>query len=128
MRELFPREVRLQVVDVLPQALNLAMLRLAEVPDQHVHGAAVFREIRGRLLGEKNAGPLRDREAAVDRVVVRQRDEIHAARAQGIVKLSRLGVAGGQSGAAEKPLRRAVAETRVEMKVSFQSPPSWASR
>ena len=120
VRELLRREVALQLVDILPHRLDFPMLALIESPNEHVHLAPVLGKARPNLFAEKDAGAIRDFEAAIDPIVIGERHAIHPALAQLIVERARLGIALRQSDATEQPFRCAVTVAGVEMEIGFQ--------
>ena len=86
-----------------------------------MHFAPIIGKARADLLRDEHARPVCDLKAALDAVVICQRDEIHSGIAELIVKRARLRVAVRQTRASEEPLRGAVAEFRVKVKIGFQS-------
>ena len=64
---------------------------------QDVHGLGLAVEVRGQLLRDERAGQVGDRERAVDRVVVGDRHEVHAAALGELVDLVRRSRALGES-------------------------------
>ena len=120
VREILRGQILLQVENILPDRLHLAVLGLSDSPDEQMHFAAIVGKPRADLLRDENPGPVGDFEAAFDPVVIRERDEIHPAFAQRIVKRARLRVAVRQACAAEKPLGGAVTEFGVEVEISVQ--------
>ena len=69
-----------QFADVATEALHVAVLHLVEPQHAEVDADAVVREHAGDLAADDHVGPVGDRERAGDAVVVRDRDEVHAAR------------------------------------------------
>ena len=80
------------------------MVRLGDVPDQHVHHAAVFRETRGDLLGEEAVRPVAQAQAAGDGVVVGERYQGHPTRLAQLVLPDGVGVAFGTTEEPRVPL------------------------
>jgi hypothetical protein len=70
---------------------------------EHVHGLRLALETGGQLLGDERAGQVRDRQRAVDRVVVGDRHEIHASRPGQLIDLERVGGAFGDAQRALDP-------------------------
>lgn len=101
VREILRSEILLQLEDIIPDGLHLAVLHLGNSPDEEMHFAAVVGETRADLLRNEHARSVGDFEAAFDAVVIGERDEIHAALAERVVKSARLGIAVRQSGATE---------------------------
>jgi hypothetical protein len=60
--------------------LEVAVVLLGEVPDEHVQRDLAAGEIRRHLDREERVGKVRDPQRALDGVVVADRDEVHAAR------------------------------------------------
>ncbi|EDY18892.1 hypothetical protein CfE428DRAFT_3550 [Chthoniobacter flavus Ellin428] len=119
VREIFRGEIFLQVENVVPHRLDLAVLRLGDAPHQEMHFATVVRKTGADLFADENARPPGDFEAAFNAVVIGEGDEIHPALAQLLVLPSGLRVAVGKTGAAEEPFRGAVAETGVQVEIGF---------
>ena len=123
MHQFFPGEVGLQIEDIFPQSGDFAVLCLGQIPHQNVHPAAVCGKIGGDLLAQKDAGQVGDFQRAIDGVVVGERDDIHAALAQQIVKRTGLRVAVGEIESPEQPIGRAVAEAGVQVEVGLHRKP-----
>ena len=121
VREVLLRQVFLQIVDILPLPLDLAVLRLIQAPDQEVDLAAVFGKKRADLLGKEDAGKLGDLHAALDGIVIGDGDEIHTAIPERFVKGARSGVAVRHVKAAQEPLRGTGAEAGVDVKIDLGS-------
>ena len=112
---LFAGEVSLQLVDILPQGLNLLMLRLGNPPCEQLDAGSVFRKVRGDLLAEKRVRQMRDGQAALDGIVIGERDEIHPLRAKLVVERDGVRAAVGEIELLKEPFRRAVAGAAMEM-------------
>ena len=95
------------------------VLRLGVAPDEHVDLASLVGEMGRHLLAEEHAGSIGDGEASFDRIVVRQRDEIHARRAQGVVGQRGIRDAFRKARPAENPFGRAITGARMDVKVGF---------
>ena len=74
----FAQEVD-ELVDRRAIALKVTVVLLAQVPDEHVQRNVVLGEPGRDLDRQERAGPVGDAQRALDRVVVRDRDEGHAA-------------------------------------------------
>ena len=76
-------QVRYEIVDITAQALDFAVLGLVVVVDVDVHDGAVLGEARRDLFTDKEVGQraaaVEQGLAAVDRVVIGDRNEIHPA-------------------------------------------------
>ena len=120
MGDVVLRQVFLQVVDILAQALDFAVLRLVDSPHEQMHLAAVLGEIGRHLLADECARLVRDFEATLDAVVVGDGDEIHPARAKQVVEFPGLGIAVGKIEPARDPFRGAVAEAGMDVEVNFR--------
>ena len=119
VREVFRGEIFLQLEDVLAPRLQFPVLPRIDAPHEHVDFATGVGKARAHLLAEERARAAGDLEAAVDRVVVGDRDEVHAPRVQRVVERGRRGVAVGQTHAAEEPLGRAIAVAGVDVEIGF---------
>ena len=117
MRDALLEKVFLQVVNTLPHPLDLAVLRLVDPPHQNVHAAFILGKNRRDLLAHDHIRQVRDFEAAIDGVLVRERDEPHPRRPQHGVKLPRLRRARREIQPPQNPIRRPHAEPRVDVEV-----------
>jgi len=97
------------------------VLLLRKVPRQDVELATVFRAVGGDFLAEKGVVgvPGLDFNRALDRVVVGDRHEVHAARLGGLVELFRIGETLRCADTTEDPFRRFVGIARVNMHVGL---------
>src|SRR5262245_22659018 len=73
-------QVRHQLANILPQALNLPMLDLGETKHVEMYADTVLREDRSHLAGDDHIGQVRQGKSTADLVVVGDGDEPHAAR------------------------------------------------
>ena len=119
VREVFSGEVALQVEDVLAHSGDVAVLGLGEIPHEDVDFATVLGEIGGDFLAQKHARQVSDFQRAAERVVVGERDEIHAPRAERVVEHAGAGIAVGEVKAPEHPVGRAGAVAGVQMEISL---------
>ena len=76
-------EERDELVHRRPVRLEVAVILLGQVPDEHVQRDVVLREAGRHLDREERVRLVRDPQRALERVVVADRDERHAARAAG---------------------------------------------
>ena len=74
-----------ELVDRRPERLEVAVILLAQVPDEDVQRDVVLGEAGRHLDGEERAGQIRDPERPLERVVVADRDERHPAPAADVV-------------------------------------------
>ena len=72
-------QVRRDDLDVVAVRLQPLVVVGRDAEAQHVHLLRLAAERDGELLGHEHAGAVGDRQRAVDRVVVGDRDEVHAA-------------------------------------------------
>jgi hypothetical protein len=117
--EVLGGEIFLEIVDILAEAEDIAVLGFREAPDEEVDLAMILGEPGGDLLGDEDAGEIGDLEAAVDAVVIGDGDEVHAALAKEGVELAWIGVTIGNVEPAQKPLGGAVAEAGVDVEVDL---------
>jgi hypothetical protein len=75
--------------EIVPSALDFKMLLLADVIDADMHFAPAWHRDRD-FLAEKEIGVVPERLGAIDGIVVRDGDKVHAPLLQGAV--SRLGI------------------------------------
>jgi hypothetical protein len=85
VREPALAQERDQLVHGRAVRLQVAVVLLPKVPDEHVQRHGVLGELRRHLDGEKRPGLVRYPQRALDRVVVADRGEGHAARPAGPV-------------------------------------------
>ena len=78
--------------DRRPARLQVGVIFFGEVPDEHVQRHVVLLEPRGHLNGQKGVGQVRNAKRALERVVVADRDELHAALLANAVDTLRVGV------------------------------------
>ncbi len=109
------------LVDVLPETVDLGELRLRHVGDRHVDVAPVLGERRRHFGADEDVAlpGVEQLADAVDRVVIRQRDEGHAALLQEPVDLHRIGVRLGQRERVRRVVVRHIGGVRVEVEIHF---------
>jgi len=116
-------EVVVQIVDVSPAPLDLEVLSLVDREDVDVDSLARVGKPRLDLLRDEEVGPVRvlvkEGEAPVDRVVVRDRHEVHSALAGDPVNL--LGMVIGVPGVREAEILEG-RENRVAVEVDLLEP------
>jgi hypothetical protein len=91
--------------------------RAVDAPEQQVHLALVFGEPAGELFADDHVGLVRDLQRAVDRVVVGQRDEVHAAPLGLRAHVGGAAVALGAADGVEQRLAGLVARVAVAVQV-----------
>ena len=117
VRDLLRLEVAGQVIDIAAQPLDFRMLRFGDAPGEQVHLDIVLGKKCGDFLAEKNPRLARDLQAAVDRVMVGEGDEVEPIPPQRTVDLLRLGATRRKIHLAQQPVRGPRAVTRVEMEI-----------
>lgn len=95
-------EERDELVHRTSVGLQVAMIVLAQVPDEDMERDVVLGEPGGHLDGEERAGELRDSQRSLERVVVRDRDERHPALPADPVDALRLSERLPEPGTAER--------------------------
>ena len=107
------------LVDVRAQAIDLRELRLRHVGDGHVDVAPVLGERRRHLGADEDVAlpGVEQLADAVDRVVIRQGDECHAALLEEPVELHGIGVGLGQRERVGRVVVRHVRGIRMEVEV-----------
>jgi hypothetical protein len=68
-----------ELVEVSAQAVHVGPARLVEPPREHVHRHPVLGELHGRLDADHHVRVVGDLEGSRDRVVIRERHEVHPA-------------------------------------------------
>ena len=91
-----------QLVDRRAVGLKIAVVLLGQVPDENVERDVVLGKPSRDLDREERVRPVRDAQRALDRVVVGDRDEGHAAANAGVVEHVRLRVRLAQAGPAKR--------------------------
>ena len=124
VRDILRLKPRSQGVNVPPQGLYLMVLRLGDPPGEEVHFDVILRKKCGNFFTNEGPGLPRDFETAVNRVVVRKRDEIKTLFTQDAVKLPGGGAAGREIHLAQEPVGgpRAVSGMEVEISASHETP------
>ena len=117
VRDLLRLEVAGQVIDIAAQPLDFRMLRFGDAPGEQVHLDIVLGEKCGDFLADECSRFPRDLEAAVDRVVIGESDEIEPLLPHRSVNLPGCGAAGREIHLAQQPIRGPRAVTRVEMEI-----------
>jgi hypothetical protein len=77
--------------------------------------AGIVREVSSNLLADEGPRQVRNFQAAIDRVVIGNRNVIHPTFAQLLVQLLWIGIAVGKIESTEKPFFRAGTMPRVDM-------------
>ncbi len=111
-------EERDQLVDRRPARLQVAVVLLAQVPDEHVQRHGVLGELGRDLDREERVREVRDPQRTLDRVVVGDRDEGHATRLAGAVDALGLRVRLAELGAAERVVAAVRRVDRVDVQVA----------
>ena len=111
-------EIALQIENVLAQSDDLGMLRFGNAPDEEMKFARIEREIRSNFLADKCMPVPCYLEAAVDRVVVRDRHEIHPALAKKPIEVPRVSIAIGKIEPPKEPFFRPRATAGMNMEIA----------
>jgi hypothetical protein len=77
--------------------------------------AGVIWKISGNLLADEGPRPIRNFQAAIDRVVIGDGNKIHSTFAQLVIQLLWIGITVGKIESAEKPFFRSRTMARVDM-------------
>ena len=77
MHDRLALQIGLQLEDVVARAHDLCVLRFRDSPNQQVNLAGIVREISRDLLADESVRQVGDLQAALDRVVIGDGDEIH---------------------------------------------------
>ena len=110
-------EVLLEFVDIALQFLDLPVAGLGDPPDEDGNAATILGKGGGDRLAQERAGQVGDFQATVDRIVVREGDELHSRASEASMEIAGIGNARGNPEAAEQPLGRPETVAGVEMKV-----------
>jgi hypothetical protein len=108
-------EVSLKIEDVFADAFDVAVLLFGNPPHQNVQLAGVVRKVSGHLLADEGPRQVRNFQAAIDRVVIGNRDVIHPTFTQLLIQLLWIGIAVGKIKSAEKPFFRTRTMARVDV-------------
>jgi hypothetical protein len=118
MRNILRVQIPDQLVDILAQSLDLAVLRLVDVEHDRMQNAAVLGEARRHLFADEGVGGERAQlEGAVDGVVVGDGDQRHSPSSGGLVDLLRGGVAFGRRSGPQEIAVRAIGGSGVHVKI-----------
>lgn len=112
-------KVPLERKNVVTNYRNIGVLLLGNSPYQDMNFARILREISRNLLTYERVGQIADLETPVDRVVVRDRDEIHSSLDELPVELAGIGITIRKIQPAEKPFLRTGAEPGVNVKIAL---------
>ena len=118
VRDILRLEPRSQGVNVPPQGLYLMMLRLGDPPGEEVHFNVILGKKCGNFFTDEGPRLPRDLETTVNRVVVRERDEIKTLFTQDAVKLPGRGAAGREIHLAQEPVGGPCAVSGMEVEIS----------
>ena len=110
-------KVSRQIEDVLPHLLDLPVMGLGDVVDQHMDLATRVREIRGNLLADKRPRQVGDFQRPVDGVVVGDGRQVHGPLFGDVVNLSRLCKTFRASQLLEHPLGGAFGKFGMDVKI-----------
>lgn len=105
--------------EIVPSLLELNVLALMEVVNTNVNFRAARHPAR-QLLAEEESGPASQLFGTVDRIVIREREEIHASPLQQGVHLFRIAIAFAAEVARERSRARA-REITVDVHVAFHN-------
>jgi hypothetical protein len=124
VRDILRLKPRGQRIDIPPQGLYLPVLRLGDPPGKEVHFDVILGKKCSDFFTNEGPGLPRDFETTVNRVVVRERDEIKTLFTQDAVKLPGGGAAGREIHLAQEPVGspRAVSGMEVEISASHETP------
>ena len=118
MRDHFALQKLLQIENVFPQDQNLSVLRLGNSPNEQIYFAGISRKISRNLLAHESTSKIAKLEAAIDRVVIGNREEMHPRLLRTSIKLFGSGVAIRKIESTEKPVLRPIAVLRMQMKIA----------
>ena len=128
VREAALAQERDELVDRRAVRLQVAMVLLGEVPDEHVQRDVVLGEARRHLDGEERVGLVRDAQRALDRVVVADRHERHPARLADAVDALRLRVGLAEARASQRVVPAVRRVDRVDVQVAAcHRPQCWTA-
>src|ERR1019366_7739974 len=96
-------------LDVTAVSLQPLVVLAGDPVAEHVHRLGLATEVGGQLLRDEHVWTARDREHAVDRVVIGDRDEVHAPALGQLVNLLRWG---GTLRQTERPLYAELGDLR----------------
>ena len=106
-----------ECIDIGAHGIDGEKVCLGDVPTQHVQRRAIFWKSRGHLYANEGVGVMRNFEGAGDRVVVRQRDEVHAEPLRLLVRILGARIRLGQQRVLQKPVARFCRGFRVKVQV-----------
>ena len=90
----FLGEILLQLVEIRTELLDLPVLGLSDAPDEQRDLHPVFRKSRGNRLADETSRQVTDLQTSLDRVIVREGDEIHPGSTESYMEFAGIGNAG----------------------------------
>src|SRR5438105_4979764 len=78
VRDLLGLKTSLQLKDIVANPHDIVVLCFGNVPNKNMNLARVLREIRCNLLADERVGQVLDGKATIDRVMIGDRDKVHA--------------------------------------------------
>ena len=112
-------KIALQGKNVIAKDHDVRVLRFGDSPDEDVNLARILRKIGRNLLADECIRQIRDFEATIDRIVVRDRDVIHPALEQLPVQFPGIGETVRKIESAKEPFLRTRAVARMNMEVAL---------
>ena len=94
-----------QLVKMLLPLQKLPVVRLREPPHQHMDASPILRELRGDFRAEENTRTIRNRQTAIERIAVREREAAHPTSPRLFIKVERFRIAVRQPQPTKQPLR-----------------------
>ncbi len=117
MRDLLLIDVLRHGVQIARDALQMRMLRRRDSPHQHVQLAVILRKPARQLFANDHIAPIRNPGDPGDRIVIRDRDEIHPPPPRLRVHLRRRAVTLRARNRVQQDFRRPIAGVAMAMKI-----------
>ena len=118
VRQTAVREERLQLIDGAAEGLQIPVILLGQVPDEHVQRHIVLWEARRDLDRQKRVGQMIDTKRALNRVVVADRYETHTASTTNVIDTLRVGVGLSEPRPPERIVAAVGREPGMDMEVA----------
>src|SRR5256885_15898831 len=112
-------QIALERKNIVANNRDVGVVFFRDAPNQNVDLAGVLREISRDLLADESLRQVGDLQTAVDRVVIGDRDKIHASFEQLPMQFPWIGIRIGKVETPKEPFLRAGAEAGMNVEVTF---------
>ena len=112
------KKVFLEIKNIFAGRLNVSMLSLGDSPNQDGNPAFIIRKVRADLLAKDYIRHVRDLQATLNCVLIRERHIPHSGGTKFFVDVAGMGKTGGKIQASQHPIGRPLAMAGVNMQIS----------